>query len=133
MANNTPPNPYWDSIRRGSNSGIGAGIGGALLGPLGAGVGALFGGSQGGGGNDAQSAWDNRPDPYAGAPALPTDVTGGVSRDSTGLDKFKQEAFRTGPSNWAKLSTAQQGMNATNARNAGTAEVGSQEAKGEDR
>lgn len=70
---------------------------------------------------------------YAGMPTAPGDaITSTPGYNRTGLDKFEQEAYRTGPSNWAKLSTQQQQMNADSARNRGTAEVGSQAAKAND-
>ena len=81
---------------------------------------------------DKQNAGYNPGDPYAGMPALPTDQINGVSLDRTGLDKFKQEAFRTGPSNWAKMATAQQGTNAIAARGSGASQVGTQQAQAAD-
>lgn len=109
-------------------SALGAGAGTAF-GPLGSLAGAYLGSKAG---QDPASEWANRPDPYAGMPKAPTDQTGGVSMDHTGLDKFKQEAFRTGPSNWARMATAQQGNNAMAARASGASQVGTQQAQAED-
>lgn len=122
---------FWDDIGDWVKNNAG-GISGALIGGP---AGFLVGRGLQGQAQDAkaaQSAYANRPDPYAGMPTAPTDVSSGVTRDTTGLDRFKQEAFRTGPSNWAKLSLEQQKQNANAARDRGTAEVGTQYAKGMD-
>ena len=106
-------------------------IAGSALGPFGAAAGSYLRGKAQDG-KDKANAWDMRGDPYAGMPALPTDQTSGVSMDHTGLDKFKQEAFRTGPSNWAKMATTQQGNNASTARASGYNQVGTQQAQSGD-
>lgn len=93
----------------------------------------LLGEHQANNSEDPYAAWANRPDPYAGMPQAPTDaIAASPGYDRTGLDKFEQEAYRTGPSTWAKLSGQQQDQNAVDARGRGAAEVGSQYAKGQD-
>jgi hypothetical protein len=109
---------FWDTVRKGAG----------LMFPV---YGAMQ--SQADTNQQRADSYANRGDPYAGMPLAPTDaITSAPGYNRNGLDRFEQEAFRTGPSNWAKLATQQQQINAGAARDRGTAEVGSQLAKSQD-
>lgn len=116
---------FRDSIEGGASKvgKIGLAATGAGLG----GVAGLYGASKlaGGGGPNGEGGYDPN-GAYAGMPALPTDVTSGVSRDTSGLDAFSKEAMRTGPSAWAGLARTQNKQNATDAYNRGSAQTASQ-------
>lgn len=81
---------------------------------------------------DPGAAWAGRGDPYAGMPALPTDVTGGVKRDTSGLDAFSKEALRTGPSAWAGLANQQNRQNQADAYDRGMGQAAAHGQEGRD-
>ncbi len=52
-----------------------------------------------------------------------------LSADHQGIDKYRQEALRTGPSSWANLAGNQQGYLAKQAKSAGAQTVAGQNAQ----
>lgn len=71
--------------------------------------------------------WDENV--MAMGPELDTKLAG-TTLDTRGLDKFRSEALREGPSNWAMRAHSAQGLEADLARDRGAREVAGQTATG---